>query len=133
MLPPSAVASLELVILSAGGYHVACPSDQVAGLVSTPDSTSCRSLESLLELGVLEPADGTARHYLQIHSGHGPLLLSLPTAPGMLKLDADSIFPLPKLLRPHCRLPGLVALGVSKPLAHSRAAQWLLIFDFRQW
>ena len=129
---PSVVASLELVVLSAGGYCIACPSDQVDAMVTTPTSAPWGSLESLLGLDDLEPVKGAARQYLKIYRGREPVLISLPTPPHLVTLDATAVYPLPVLVRQHCRLPGLVALGSLHQGGSVGADQWLLIFDFRQ-
>lgn len=101
-------------------------------MVATPASKPWGSLESLLGLDDLEPVNGTARPYLKIYRGQEPVLISLPSPPRMVTLDADSIYPLPVLLRQHCHLPGLVALGSLHQGGSVGADQWLLIFDFRQ-
>ncbi|MBX9935658.1 MAG: hypothetical protein K2Y10_03585 [Burkholderiaceae bacterium] len=128
---PSVVASLELVVLNAGGYCIACPSDQVAAMVATPASEPWCSLESLLGLDDLEPVNGATRQYLKIYRGQKQVLISLLSPPHMVTLDATAVYPLPVLVRQHCRLPGLVALGSLHQGWSQGADQWLLIFDFR--
>lgn len=129
---PLVSASLELVLLRAGDYAIACPRDQVAAMVTTPESQPWGSLEKLLGLHELEPVGGVVRQYLKIQLQQQTVFVSVPSPPSLVRLETHSIYPLPKLLRQHCRLPGLVALGALDQGESASSDQWLLIFDFRQ-
>jgi len=130
---PLASASLELVLLRAGGYPIACPSDQVGAMVARPQVEPWSSLENLLGLGDLEPVNGVGCHYLQIHLQQKTVIISIPSPPSLVRIDANHIYPLPKLLRQHCCLRGLTALGfLDKADNRVGTDLYLLIFDFRQ-